>query len=466
MAKQKYFVQGMHCPACETFIEKTVAGMKGVKKATVSLADATLVIEADSPDELPSLFRLDQQFKKDGYTFHKQMNKTSNKMSAGQVATVLLIFLAIVAAFAFFSNSQLLEGFYVNSGSNLWAFFLFGVAAGLSSCAALVGGMLLSVQETWLPGGNTQSGKAALPFILFNGSRLAVFALLGGLLGLLGGLFRISFTVSVSLTITIALFMFVIGMQMIGVKIFQKIKLSQAGKLVSSITGSNKLGRTWMPIVFGAVTFFVPCGFTLIAQSQALSSGSFAQGLGIMTAFALGTLPMLAVISYSSLRFYRNPRFANPFRLLAGLLVVFFALVTLNNQFRLLRLPDSQSSQTAAALPLDIRTGALALGKEPTAAIQDQAAIPAGAQVIRMEAKGFAYFPETITIQAGVPTRFEITDNGSTGCARAVYAKGLYPDVIVLNPGLNVVEFTAPAPGTYQISCSMGMVDPVTVIVE
>jgi cation transport ATPase len=159
MAKQKYFVQGMHCPACETFIEKTVAGMKGVKKATVSLADATLVIEADSPDELPSLFRLDQQFKKDGYTFHKQMNKTSSKMSAGQVAVVLSIFLAIVAAFAFFSNSQLLEGFYVNSGSNLWAFFLFGVAAGLSSCAALVGECCSRCRIPGYRAGTRKAGK-------------------------------------------------------------------------------------------------------------------------------------------------------------------------------------------------------------------------------------------------------------------------------------------------------------------
>ena len=465
MAKHKYFVQGMHCPACETFIEKSVADMKGVKKAKVSLADSTIVIEAGSPHEVPSISRLNQHFNKDGYTFHDQMDKTSNKMSAGQVAVVLSIFLAIAAAFTFFNNSKVLDGLYVNSSSNLWAFFLFGVAAGLSSCAALVGGMLLSVQETWLSGGNPHSGKAALPFILFNSSRLIAFALLGGLLGLLGGLFRISFTVSVILTIAIALFMFVIGMQMIGVKFFQKIKLSPAGSWVGSVTGKYTQGRAWMPIVFGAITFFVPCGFTLIAQSQALSSGSFAQGLGIMTAFALGTLPMLVVISFSSLRFYRNPRFANPFRLLAGLLVVFFALVTLNNQIRLLRLPEQEGSQ-AAALPLDINTGALELGKEPTQVVQDQAVIPPGTQIMRMEAKDFEYFPRSITIQAGVPTRFEITDNGSTGCARAVYANGLYPDVIVLNPGLNVVEFTAPAAGTYQISCSMGMVDPVTVIVE
>lgn len=466
MAKQTFFVQGMHCSACETFIEKTVAEMKGVKRVKVSLADSMVTIEADSPVAIPSIFKLNQQFKRDGYTFHNHLDKASNKMNIGQVAVVLLIFLVIVAFFVFFNNSKILDGLYVNSGSSLWAFFLFGIIAGLSSCAALVGGMLLSVQETWMGGKKDYDKKAALPFVLFNASRLIAFALLGGLLGMLGGFFRISFTASVVLTIAIALFMFIIGMQMIGVKLFQRIKLSPAGNLVSSVTGKYKQGRAWMPIIFGAITFFVPCGFTLIAQSQALSSGSFAQGLGIMAAFALGTLPMLAAISYSSLRFYNNPRFANPFRLLTGLLVVFFALMTLNNQFRLLRLPEQQGSQAETAPGLEIKTGGPKLAVEPTATAQAQAAIPAGSQVMRMEVKGFEYSPRSITIKAGVPTRFEITDNGSAGCARAVFANGLYPQVIVLNPGLNVVEFTAPAAGTFQISCSMGMVDPVTVTVE
>jgi hypothetical protein len=85
---------------------------------------------------------------------------------------------------------------------------------------------------------------------------------------------------------------------------------------------------------------------------------------------------------------------------------------------------------------------------------------------MQMEVKGFEYFPKTITIKAGIPTKFEITDNGSIGCARAVFARGLYPDVILLEPGLNSVEFIAPAAGTYQISCTMWMVEPITVIVK
>ena len=85
---------------------------------------------------------------------------------------------------------------------------------------------------------------------------------------------------------------------------------------------------------------------------------------------------------------------------------------------------------------------------------------------MQMEARGFSYSPDLITIKAGMPTRFEITRNDAIGCANAVYARGLYPDVIFLDPGLNVVEFIAPEPGTYQISCSMWMVEPITVVVE
>jgi sulfite exporter TauE/SafE len=297
--------------------------MKGVTNVKVSLADARITIDAESNQAIPSLHKLNQLFNKDGYSFTLQPEKQAAKLTAGQVALVLVIFAIIVGLFTYFTGSDMLASLNVNSGSSLPAFFLFGIAAGLSSCAALVGGMLLSVQEAWVGSTDGNDKNAVMPFVLFNGSRLAAFALLGGLLGALGGLFRISFTASALLTIAIALVMLIIGMQMIGVKFFQRIKLNFTGGLVSSVANKGNLGRTVMPILFGAVTFFVPCGFTLVAQSQALASGSFARGLGVMTAFALGTLPVLLAISYSSIKFYRNPRFANPFRLLSGLLVIF-----------------------------------------------------------------------------------------------------------------------------------------------
>ncbi len=197
------------------------------------------------------------------------------------------------------------------------------------------------------------------------------------------------------------------------------------------------------------VTFFVPCGFTLIAQAGALRTGTFLEGMTILLAFALGTLPMLLMISFSSVKLRQNPKFSNAFRLLSGLLIVFFSAYTLITQISLLR-PSTQALDN----PANASTS--------TAALQEEGEY----QLMQMEARGFEYFPEVITIKAHLPTRFEIFSNDSLGCANAVYARGLYPDVIILNPGINVVEFTAPGPGTYQISCSMWMVKPITVVVE
>jgi hypothetical protein len=255
--------------------------------------------------------------------------------------------------------------------------------------------------------------------------------------------------------------MFIIGMQMLGVRAFQKIPLNFSGRVVNTVTRENKIKNRLMPIIFGAITFFVPCGFTLIAQAQALESGSFFKGLSVLTAFALGTLPVLLLISFSSLKFYKDPKFSKSFRLLSGLLIVFFAIFTLNSQLGILQLP---SIGGVKAQTVEVPLTAPEINSQVTPS-ESQAAATSN-QVMQMEVKGFEYFPKVITIKAGLPTKFEITDNGSIGCARAVYARGLYPDVILLQPGLNTVELGTPVAGTYQISCSMWMVEPITVVVE
>ena len=46
-------------------------------------------------------------------------------------------------------------------------------------------------------------------------------------------------------------------------------------------------------LVTGALTFFLPCGFTQAMQLYAVSTGSFWQGMAIMGLFAIGTAPGL-----------------------------------------------------------------------------------------------------------------------------------------------------------------------------
>jgi uncharacterized protein len=447
MVKKMYHIQGMHCPGCETFIERTIRDIKGIQNVRVSLAKSSLVIEAESQQAIPSLNQLNQTFKKNGYSFSEHQQKKQPQPK--RMVAVIAVFLLIILLFFLFERSQLLSFLYVDTNSHLIAYFLFGIAAGFSSCAALVGSLLLSVQDRWVKHQTNLNGGKFIPFLLFNGARIVSFAVLGGLLGMLGGVVQFSLEATAFFTILISIFIFIIGMQMLGMPFFQKIPLNLTGQWINRVTDNPHLQNKIMPILFGAITFIVPCGFTLIAQSQALRSGNFLEGMTILLAFALGTLPVLLAISFSSLKFNTDPRLSNSYRLLSGLLIVFFAAYTIYAQIQVLNPSTLWRGHTPnLATPIEI--------------LDDDNQT----QLMQMEASGFEYYPEVITIKAHLPTRFEINSNGSLGCANAVYARGLYPDVILLNPGINVVEFTAPDPGTYQISCSMWMVKPITVIVE
>lgn len=64
--------------------------------------------------------------------------------------------------------------------------------------------------------------------------------------------------------------------------------------------------KTLTPIFIGFGTFFLPCGFTQSMQIAALSSSSIISGGLIMTAFALGTFPVLALLSFGVEGFSRS----------------------------------------------------------------------------------------------------------------------------------------------------------------
>jgi uncharacterized protein len=447
MTKETFYISGMHCPGCETFIERSIRGLKGIRDANVSLASSTVVIEAESQQAMPTVEDLNRRFKKNGYSFSDQRLK--QPFQPGKVLAVIGFSLVIILLFFLAEQYQWLGFLYIDSSSSFLVYVLFGVAAGFSSCAALVGSLLLSVQEQWIKNQTSQNKNGFYPFLLFNGARVISFMVLGGLLGMLGSLFQFSLAASAVLTILISILIIIIGLQMLGVPFAQKIPLTFSGEWISRVTNKPALKTNMMPITIGIITFFIPCGFTLVAQAQAIRSGNFIAGMTILLAFALGTLPVLLIISYSSIKLHQNPKFSSSFRLFSGLLIVFFAAYTIVTQIRMLDpslLRQDQSPALSAQAPI----------------LDDDSQV----QLMQMEAKGFEYFPDVIKIKAYQPTRFEIFSNGSLGCANAVYARGLYPDVIILNPGLNVVEFTAPAPGTYQISCSMWMVRPITVVVE
>lgn len=443
---KNYYVEGMHCSSCELLIKQDIIEITGVNKVDVSLSRSQVTIDADDIKNIPTSVDLTRLFKERGYTFHDRRPNEQN-LYTDDVLKTMAIAILFVIVFYVFERSGLFMKFSLTDKSSLTAYFIFGLVAGLSSCAALVGGILLSLSKTWsaIYGNNVK--RSVTPFIYFNVSRVITFTLLGGLLGYLGSLIQLSPVLTAVLTLCIALLMMVVGLQMAGIRWFNKFSFNFLGNN-KYLTKNSEIKGKYVPLIVGALTFFIPCGFTLIAQTNTLNAGSFYMGALQLGIFALGTLPILALISFSSIKLYSNPKFSKRFSLFSGVLITFFAFYTINSQLNVLGFISLNDISFPKTLKKNINNVVTNNNNH---------------QLIQLEAKNFEYYPTEVTIRSGIKTQLSIYDSGSVGCARAVYARGLYPDVIYLNPGKNTVEFIAPQPGTYKISCSMGMVPPVTV---
>jgi sulfite exporter TauE/SafE len=369
-----------------------------------------------------------------------------------------MIVIILLGLFTAINNSGILASVSVDSNSSYFAFLLFGVLAGLSSCAALVGGLLLSLSKQWSETyiASDSTWQRMKPFTMFNIGRIVSFFILGGVLGMIGGALGVSITSSslftVFLTIGVALLMAVMGLQMLGVQWANRFQIKTPKFLTHRIANEQNFSGKYMPFLVGALTFLLPCGFTLVAQGLALTSGSFLTGSLIMFFFALGTLPMLAAIGFSSASFVTKPRVNIIFNAVAGILLLLFAVYNINSQLNLLGVPSLS----------DIKLNFTA---KTTAADNEFAPVnKEGFQEISLTAEGFSYTPTSpTTLKAGVPARIIMNNKGIQGCGAYVTARGLMNGYFELQQGQNLIDLGEPKPGTYKVTCSMGMVPPVTI---
>lgn len=427
--KQIYYVGGMHCKACENIIEKDILGLNGVKNVRADLGNYTVKIEVADPTKQLTPTTLNNLFKDLGYTFSYE--KPSYRLRARDKILLFSAFIFFLIVFFIIEKSAVFSKFSINQSSNVAAYAAMGLVAGFSSCAALVGGLLLSLTKTW----NEEYKKYRFfPFAMFNTGRLLSFAVLGATLGFLGEKIQVSQMLGTLLTITISIIMIILGLQYLGFSWARKLHFS-----LFKINTQHKLyTHKWGPFALGALTFFIPCGFTLTAQANVLLMNNPLQAGLAMLAFSIGTLPSLLLISLGGVKLYSNQKFSKYFGYFVGMVILFIGIFTLKNQLNLTGLFNPKPPKQSTSRDY---------------------------QLFQMEASEFEYLPREATLKVNVPVKWQIYNSGSYGCAQAVYAPGLYSRIVMLKPGLNEYEFTPTKKGVYKISCSMGMVSPILVTV-
>ena len=125
--------------------------------------------------------------------------------------------------------------------------------------------------------------------------------------------------------------MLILGINLLDVFHFtKKLQFTLPTRFSRHIVRGSKHDHYLAPVAVGIGTFFLPCGFTQSMQLYSLSTGSFMQGALTMTVFALGTLPVLALLSFGSLNIAHKP-WKGIFFKTAGIIVIALALFNLTN---------------------------------------------------------------------------------------------------------------------------------------
>lgn len=312
MNTHTFHISGTHCASCKILIEDVLKEQDSILEVDVDLKKETLQIKTNTNQNKEGLAKfLTSKIKSNGYTVSIE-KKEKEKPSNDVIWKALPIGIAFLVLFFLLQKSGVLN---IGIGGQITptTSFIIGLIASVSSCLAIVGGLVLSLSAK-ISQDNISDTKT---FILFHTARLISFALLGGILGLISSTFGINFTLTAILGLLASLVMLFLGLNLVG--IFSKNKISLSPKLFNFFRRIEH--KTLTPIILGFATFFLPCGFTQSMQISALSSGSFMSGFLIMFAFALGTLPVLAFLSFGSASFAKS-KYAPLFFKSAGIVVI------------------------------------------------------------------------------------------------------------------------------------------------
>jgi sulfite exporter TauE/SafE/copper chaperone CopZ len=311
MKTYTFHVSGTHCASCKILIEDILGEQSNISNSWVDLKSETVTLDTEVTDQYSLVKVLNEKIKDNGYILSVEKIEVEKKDS-GVIWRALPIGLIFLVAFYMLQKSGLLN-FGIGGKTTPVTSFLIGLVASVSSCLAIVGGLILSLSAKVAQDDNNNKK----PFYFFHIGRLASFAILGGLLGLIGKSLGINYIFSAVLGLLAATIMIVLGLNLTG--IFKKSKFTLPSGLFSFFRKVEH--QTFAPLLLGIGTFFLPCGFTQSMQVAALSSGSFISGLLIMLFFALGTLPMLLLLSFGSASFAHS-KHAPLFFKSAGIVVI------------------------------------------------------------------------------------------------------------------------------------------------
>lgn len=439
MSNKKVHITGMHCRSCEILIEEELRKIKGVTDVSVSHKDG--IADISFKDKLNS-YDVKNAIESAGYCIGENAKLpyfSKNKrdyIELGVAFFIVTVLYLIAKKFGIFGLTGLIKGNY----GSLPVVLVVGLTAGISTCMALVGGLVLGVSTRFAKQNPESTGlQKFIPHLYFNLGRVISYFVLGGVIGYAGSFFKISTSVLGLLVVVVGLIMLLLGSQLVDIFPFLKKVSFTLPKGLHKLLGiKEKADQEYSntnTTLLGASTFFLPCGFTQAMQLYAISTGSPLQGALTMGVFAIGTTPGLlgigglisAVKGQGSKLFFKT----------VGVVLIFLSLFNISNGLNLIGVKSIFAKSDQVSVDKNVK-------------------IVDGVQVVRMTQQVNGYSPNKFTIKKGVPVKWIVTSESQYSCASSLISQGLGIRSS-LKLGENVFTFTPTKAGVIRFSCSMGM---------
>lgn len=441
-------ITGMTCASCEKRVTRSLRRVPGVTSVSVSATRGTATVTGDGPLDRD---QLDAAIRFAGYQPGAAPWLSPDLSVWRTVLGAAVAVAAVAVAISVLGPADLTAGLADPARGGLLLVLVLGLAAGVSTCMAMVGGLVLGFSASHAAS-LAARGETTLPFatrmrpqLAFNAGRVVGFGILGALLGAIGSTMSLPTRVTGLLVLAVAVVMFLLGIRLTGASprvAAWSPRLPAGLGRVLGIENSTDAGYShWRTALVGAATFLLPCGFTQAAQVYAISTGSPMAAGAIMATFALGTTPgLLALASVPELT--TGQRQTTVLRVV-GVLVLAFALLNLSSGLILLGVTGGSASAAASA----------AAGARTASA---NVTVSNGGQTVRMTQGSNGYEPADTVLYAGLPTTWLIEGTAPFNCSTALRVPDL--DISVnLAQGPNTVQLPAMDAGTVPFTCSMGM---------
>lgn len=448
LKKVKLKIHGMHCASCEVLIERKFKKIPGVEQVHVSHHNGKAELYCSAN---PNIRDLDNVVRSDGYrvslweNHHQVVHPETHKNTWKDYFQMGGIFLVIVSVYYILRQFDLLPTIAISEHMSYGVVFLIGLFAAVSTCIAVVGGLLLAVAEKFNESHPELTGiQKFRPHIYFNTGRVVGYTGFGAAVGGLGSVITLSPQLNGYLTVLVSVVMLFLGFQLLHLfpwlRRFSPKMPKFIGHKVHDLSNKDSKGA---PFILGASTFFLPCGFTQALQLYVLATGDWKVGALTMLVFSLGTLP--ALVSLSAITSFAKGAFQRHFLKFAGVLVVLLAIFNINNGFALAGVNFDLASAFKS------NNGTVAASAIPTSQIVD------GKQIVDMTVSGYSYTPSKFTVVEGVPVEWRIDGRNAVGCGQVLVMPTLGISKYLSPQGITTITFTPTETGTIPFSCSMGM---------